>query len=302
ASTSLVFLGKGIFSSGRGWIGCLESGRLCSGLFHEVVVVVSEQVILMDVAESFIFWTLGDGSVFFWHDNWLGEKPLAQLLHRDDYTMEPPTISIFLWQFFHDRIPVDAKMKHKGFSFPSKLFHPVSLGLAHLDTITILDPVVYIDATECCKTVPRAPSIVGWHTPSPSWFKLNTDSSSFGNPGLARAGGIIRDLDGHVHLAYHVALGTGTSVIAELTAVWRDLELAMAHGLAPLVVEVDALAMLVSDIRHVFREANGAADHLAKEAASLQLTQVLRHGDITGVLRGILNLDTRDVPHLRWGR
>ncbi|KAL0346958.1 UNVERIFIED_CONTAM: hypothetical protein Scaly_1711800 [Sesamum calycinum] len=128
-------------------------------------------------------------SVSFWHDNWLGEKPLAQLLHRDTYTMEPlnyywhegdwnvpqilrtilmpfaqticqipiaagqgdkivwtgsstgdfstnsawkaiqqvsprrqlladvwhrslgPTISVFLWRLFQDRIPVDARMQ-----------------------------------------------------------------------------------------------------------------------------------------------------------------------------------------------
>ncbi|KAL0328128.1 UNVERIFIED_CONTAM: hypothetical protein Scaly_2245400 [Sesamum calycinum] len=140
--------------------------------------------------------------------------------------------------------------------------------------------------------------------------------------------GIIRDLAGHVHLAYQIALGTGTSVLAELTAVWRGLELALTHGLAPLVVEVDATMvmsllqsrasgkwevqhlimhiiclqqLLVVDVQHIFREANGAADHLAKEAASLQLTRVLHHNDITGVLRGILCLDKRGVPHLRRG-
>ncbi|KAL0292646.1 UNVERIFIED_CONTAM: putative ribonuclease H protein [Sesamum calycinum] len=176
--------------------------------------------------------------------------------------------------------------------------------------------------------VPRAPSIVGWHAPSPSWFKLNTDGSSLGNPGLAGAAGIIRDSAGHVHLAYQFALGTGTSVLAELTAVWRGMELALTHGLAPLVVEVDATTvisllksrasgkwevqhlimrivclqqLLVEDIQHVFREANGAADHLAKEAASLQLTWVLHHDDITGILRGILCLDRQGVPHRRRG-
>ncbi|KAL0288269.1 UNVERIFIED_CONTAM: hypothetical protein Sangu_2666000 [Sesamum angustifolium] len=202
-----------------------------SGPFHEVMVAISGQVILMvevlacsllsksasdycynrnhfsiwrrlyrirDVAEPFIFWTLGEGSVSFWHDNWFGEKPLAQLLHRDTYTMEPvsyywhegdwnvprifriipmpfaqticqipiavgqgdkivwtgfstgdfstksaweairqasprrqlladvwhrslrPTILVFLWRLFQDRIPVDARMRQKGFSFPSK--------------------------------------------------------------------------------------------------------------------------------------------------------------------------------------
>ncbi|KAL0324926.1 UNVERIFIED_CONTAM: hypothetical protein Sradi_5061900, partial [Sesamum radiatum] len=44
---------------------------------------------IRDVAEPFIFWTSGDGLVSFWHDDWLGEKPLAQLLHGDAYTMEP---------------------------------------------------------------------------------------------------------------------------------------------------------------------------------------------------------------------
>ncbi|KAL0282698.1 UNVERIFIED_CONTAM: putative ribonuclease H protein [Sesamum radiatum] len=77
---------------------------------------------------------------------------------------------------------------------------------------------------------PRAPSIVRWRAPSPSWFKLNTDGSSLGNPGLAGAAGIIRDSAGHVHLAYQFALGTGTSVLAELTAVWRGMELALTRS------------------------------------------------------------------------
>ncbi|KAK4410276.1 putative ribonuclease H protein, partial [Sesamum angolense] len=150
--------------------------------------------------------------------------------------------------------------------------------------------------------VPRAPSIVRWHAPSPSWFKLNTDGSSLGNPGLAGAVGIIRDSADHVHLAYQFALGTGTSVLAKLTAVWRGMELALTHGFAPLVVEVDATTVIsLLQSRASGKEANGAADHLAKEAASLQLTLVLHHDDITGILRGILCLDGQGVPHLRRG-
>ncbi|KAK4395926.1 hypothetical protein Sango_1746900 [Sesamum angolense] len=153
-----------------------------------------------------------------------------------------------------------------------------------------------------CQTVPRAPSIVRWHALPLSWFKLNTYGSSFRNPDLAGVAGIIRDSDGHVHLAYQVALGTGTSVLAELTAVWRGLELALTHSLAPLVVEVDATALIsLLQSRISGKEANGAANHLAKEAASLQLTRVLHHNHITGVFRGILCLDRRGVPHLRRG-
>ncbi|KAL0412994.1 UNVERIFIED_CONTAM: hypothetical protein Sradi_1501100 [Sesamum radiatum] len=134
-------------------------------------------------------------------------------------------------------------------------------------------------------TVHRAPRVVCWATPSPTWFKLYSDGSSLWNPGLGGAAGIIRDVDGQVRLAYQYALGTTTSVITELTVVWRGLELALPHGLAPIVIEVDEktviqlLQSLASgkwevqhlimrivqiqqvlwvDVRHIFREANGA--------------------------------------------
>ncbi|KAL0433131.1 UNVERIFIED_CONTAM: hypothetical protein Slati_2647400 [Sesamum latifolium] len=42
---------------------------------------------IRDVAKLFIFWTSGHRSVSFWHDNWLGEKTLAQLVHRESDTM-----------------------------------------------------------------------------------------------------------------------------------------------------------------------------------------------------------------------
>ncbi|KAL0329209.1 UNVERIFIED_CONTAM: hypothetical protein Sradi_4907600 [Sesamum radiatum] len=253
-----------------------------------------------------------------------------------------PTISVFLWRLFQDRIPVDARMQQKGFSFPSKcqcceaeetishlfiesaavqgvwqhfaaifglylcdtgsLTHMVHFWRystpfhsdLHIRTLIpflilwftwtqrnaakyrgvpfstdsiILEVQRHLRILYAARTltstqwkgdlhqaavmgfifrqqVPRAPSIVPWHTPSPSWFKLNTDGSSLGNPGLVGATGIIRDSAGHVHLAYQFALGTGTSVLAELTAVWRGMELALTHGLAPLVVEVDATTVI----------------------------------------------------------
>ncbi|KAL0325149.1 UNVERIFIED_CONTAM: putative ribonuclease H protein [Sesamum radiatum] len=455
-------------------------GRYCRNLHPTIVPYnrnhssISHRLCrIRDVAEPFIFWTLGEGSVFFWHDNWFGEKPLAQLLHRDTYTMEPvsyywhegdwnvprilriipmpfaqticqipiaagqgdkivwtgsstgdfstksaweairqasprrqlladvwhhslrPTISVFLWRPFQDRIPVDARMRQKGFSFPSKyqcceveetishLFiesaavqgmwqHFATIfGLCLCDTgslthmlhfwrystpfhsdlhIRTLIPFLILwftwtqrnaakyrglpfstdgiilevqrhlrtlyEARTLMSTqwkgdlhqaaimgfifrqqVPRAPSIVRWCAPSPSWFKLNTDGSSLGNPGLAGAAGIIRDSAGHVQLAYQFALGTGTSVLARAHCCLggdgacpdpRSCPLGGGGGChdGDLALEVPC-----------FWEVG--ADHLAKEAASLQLTRVLHHGDITGVLRGILSLDRQGVPHLR---
>ncbi|KAL0362150.1 UNVERIFIED_CONTAM: hypothetical protein Scaly_1170200 [Sesamum calycinum] len=321
-------------------------------------------------------------------------SPRRQLLADVWHRSLRPTISVFLWWLFQDRIPVDARMRQKGFSFSSKyqcceaeetvshlliesaavqgvwqhfaaifglclcdtephpygallvIFYPIPLGSSHLDADTFPDPLVYMDAAEWCEVswvpfstdgiileqVPRAPSIVRWRAPSPSWFKLNTNGSSLGNPGLVRAAGIIRDSAGHVHLAYQFALGTRTNVLAELTAVWRDGACPNPRSCPPrschLVEEVDATTvisllksrasgkwevqhlimrmvclqqLLVADVQHVFREANGAADHLAKEVASLQLTRVLHHDDIMGFSRGILCLDRQGVPHLRRG-
>ncbi|KAK4381386.1 putative ribonuclease H protein [Sesamum angolense] len=149
-----------------------------------------------------------------------------------------------------------------------------------------------------CQTVPRAPSIVRWCAPSPSWFKLNTDGSSLGNLGLARAAGIIRDLTGHVHLAYQFALGIGTSASKAHCRLAGD-------GACPDPWSCPLgggggchdgdFALKVPCFWDV------GADHLLKEAASLQLTRVLHHDDITGVLRGILCLDRQGVPHLRRG-
>ncbi|KAL2245941.1 UNVERIFIED_CONTAM: hypothetical protein Sindi_2862300 [Sesamum indicum] len=126
---------------------------------------------------------------------------------------------------------------------------------------------------------------------------MNSDGSSLGNPRPAAAAGIIRDAVGQVRLAYEFALGIATSVVSKLTIVWRGLELARAHSLAPIMVELQH--ELGSDVQHLFREANGAANHLAKDAVSRQLTLVMNQEDITGVLRGIIRLDKLGTPYLR---
>ncbi|KAL0307283.1 UNVERIFIED_CONTAM: hypothetical protein Sradi_6145600 [Sesamum radiatum] len=238
-------------------------------------------------------------------------SPRRQLLADVWHRSLRPTISVFLWRLFQDRIPVDARMRQKGFSFPSKcqcseaeetvshLFiesaavqgmwqhFAIVFGLCLCDTgsLTLMRNAtkyrgvpfstdgIILEVQRHLRTlyvawtltstqwkgdlhqaagmgfifrqqVPRAPSIVRWHAPSPSWFKRNTDGSSLRNPGLAGAAGIIRDSAGHVHLAYQFALGTGTSVLVELKTVWRGMELALTHGLAPLVVEVDATMVI----------------------------------------------------------
>ncbi|KAK4383132.1 hypothetical protein Sango_2806500 [Sesamum angolense] len=259
-----------------------------------------------------IVWTGSSTGDFSTTSTWEAIRqasPQRQLLADVWHHSLRPTILVFLWRLFQDRIPVDAQMQQKGSTFHliisamrqrrqfsicllrvrqcracgstllpflgfASMIRGASLICGMLRSImgTVLDRRHHLDVQRHLRTLQflEPPVLcVGMHRPR-RWFKLNTDGSSLGNPGLAGAGGIIRDSAGHVHLAYQFALGTGTSVLAELTAVWRG-------------------------------EANDAADHLAKEAAYLQLTRVLHHDDITGVLRGILCLDRQEVPHLRQG-
>ncbi|KAL0347671.1 UNVERIFIED_CONTAM: putative ribonuclease H protein [Sesamum calycinum] len=252
-----------------------------------------------------IVWTESSTGDFSTKSAWEAIRqasPRRQLLADVWHRSLRPTISVFLWRLFQDRILVDARMQQKGFSFPSKcqcceaeetvshlfiesaavqgvwqhfaaIFGLCSRNAAKYRGVPFSTDSIILEVQRHLRTlyavrtltstqwkgdlhqaaimgfifrqqVPRAPSIVRWHSPSPSWFKLNTDGSSLGNPGLAGAADIIRDSAGHVHLAYQSALGTGTSVLAELTAVWRGMELALTHGLAPLVVEVDATTVI----------------------------------------------------------
>ncbi|KAL0451234.1 UNVERIFIED_CONTAM: hypothetical protein Slati_1101500 [Sesamum latifolium] len=402
-------------------------------IFRTVPTHIAQVICQIPIAagqDDKIVWTRSSDGVFSTRAAWETIRvvsPRRQLLADIWHCSLPPTMSVFLWWLFQNRIPVDAWLKQKGFSFLSKwqcceaeesiphlfvestavqgvwqhfahffglqlcdtgdLIHLVQFwrystpfhsdlhirtlvpflilwftwtqrNAAKYDGVQFSTNTIIFEVQRHIRTLytarfmtstqwkgdlhramamgftfrpmtPRAPRVVRWATPSPAWFKLNSDGSSLENPGPAGAGGIIRDAEGQVRLAYQVALGTTTSVIAELTAVWHDLEIAIANGLAPIEIEVDATTViqllwsrasgrweihhlimritqiqhvLGSVVRHTFREANGAADYLAKEAASLQITRVLHPGDITGVLRGIIRLDRLGIPHLRHGR
>jgi ribonuclease HI len=133
---------------------------------------------------------------------------------------------------------------------------------------------------------------IKWVAPPVGWFKLNKDGSSLGNPGLAGGGGVIRNHVGDWVGGFSRAIGITTSVQAELRALKDGLNLAIDLGILNLEIEMDSLvavecinsittpnaflSTIVSDCRslmegfemcsfkHIFREANGCADLLAK--------------------------------------
>ena len=131
---------------------------------------------------------------------------------------------------------------------------------------------------------------IGWKYPAEGWIKLNIDGCSKGNPGLAGAGGVIRDHMGNWIGGFARNIGICSSVTAELWAVHDGLQLTWNTGIRRVVLESDSkvvvklikngsggvdthynLIMQIKamlgrewdvEILHVHREANYVADWL----------------------------------------
>ena len=82
--------------------------------------------------------------------------------------------------------------------------------------------------------------LVAWTKPREGWFKLNSNDASFGNPGKAGGGEIIRDRQGAWVRGYAKSIGFTSRVIAKLWALRDELKLANHMGIRQLEVELDA--------------------------------------------------------------
>ena len=130
------------------------------------------------------------------------------------------------------------------------------------------------------------------------WMKLNTDGDSLGNPGVAGAGGIIRNCSGGWVKGFSRSVGFATSITVEFWALRDGLILATQLGIQDIEVELDAKIVvdlvqsntvvdnsslpLLNDCRsilssfhqvrvgHTFREANRCVDALARIGCSLK--------------------------------
>ncbi|CAA7054658.1 unnamed protein product [Microthlaspi erraticum] len=145
--------------------------------------------------------------------------------------------------------------------------------------------------------VNREEKLISWIPPLVSWTKLNTDGASHGNPGLATAGGVLRNGEGLWCGGFALKIGHCSAPMAELWGVYYGLVIAWEKGIPRLDVEVDS-AMVVGFLKtgicdthplsflvhlchdflskdwevriaHVYREANRLADGLANYAFSL---------------------------------
>lgn len=86
-------------------------------------------------------------------------------------------------------------------------------------------------------------SLVRWSLPPHSKFKLNTDGASRGNPGVAGGGGVLRDHNGSMLLAYAFNYGVTTNFAAEFLAIFDGLRICRALQLPVHVIEVDSLSL-----------------------------------------------------------
>lgn len=139
---------------------------------------------------------------------------------------------------------------------------------------------------------------INWSPPVWPWCKSNSDGSCK-KSGLASAGGIIRDHKGQWIRGFSHNIGCCSITLAELQGLYQGLLLAWEVGIRWLLMEVDNLCvydLVVSvnnapngyyqlilsiqemlkrdwnvDLKHIYREANFAADALANYAHSLPL-------------------------------
>ncbi|CAN0830938.1 Putative ribonuclease H protein At1g65750, partial [Linum grandiflorum] len=87
------------------------------------------------------------------------------------------------------------------------------------------------------------------------WSTLNTDDSVIPSENRAAVGGIIRDAQGRMLVAFAASLGTCTVTRAEMSGVIDDMERAWSHGVSHLEVQLDSLAAI-----SLF-QAGGSCDH-----------------------------------------
>lgn len=83
-----------------------------------------------------------------------------------------------------------------------------------------------------------------WEKPPRGWAKLNTDVASFGNPGLAGYGGIVRDEHGNWVAGFSKRIRITSSFVAELWGLRDGLTLCNNLNISSLVVELDAKAIV----------------------------------------------------------
>jgi len=159
---------------------------------------------------------------------------------------------------------------------------------------------------------------IAWSKPAQGRVKLNTDGSSLGNPGVSGAGGVIRDMQGALLLAFSKNLGYGNSTYAELRALMEGVKHCKNMNFGVIDSEMDSkvilswldnkrcgswyledfweeLQLLLTNMdtrfMHVHREGNAVADWLTRRGASEGEVEWKSMSEISPLLRGLIRVD-----------
>ncbi|KAL0431296.1 UNVERIFIED_CONTAM: hypothetical protein Sradi_0755600 [Sesamum radiatum] len=146
-------------------------------------------------------------------------------------------------------------------------------------------------------------TIVKWEKPQRDWFKLNTDGAS------------------------KEPLGCMSNTLAELKAIYRGLQLSIERNITKIWIETDVqviiklianpslgawylqhtlmkirtlLQQIEFKVSHIFREGNQIADLFANQACLADELSVIRPEQITGRAKGLIKLDTYQLPYFRF--
>uniref|UniRef100_A0A2N9HXU9 CCHC-type domain-containing protein n=1 Tax=Fagus sylvatica TaxID=28930 RepID=A0A2N9HXU9_FAGSY len=218
-------------------------------------------------------WVVNNGQeISFWHDLWVGDRPLRSLVHgplslwEDSLRVCDVVEGVSMWNLsilsldlptcIRESIkaisvcpnrPLADKRVWDSVGGEFKLGKAYSIACNNFSECSSLNPSSWIWKV---RTSPRISyskvknmisTPIKWVVPPLGWFKLNTDGSSLGNPGLAGGGGIIRNHEGDWVGGFSRAIGITTSVQAELRALKDGLNLAIDLRILNLEIEMDSL-------------------------------------------------------------
>ncbi|CAN1810413.1 Putative ribonuclease H protein At1g65750 [Linum perenne] len=187
----------------------------------------------------------------------------------------PSRIRHFLWLAAKDRLLTNASRKRRG------MCQDGSCGTCNIGEE---------DAAHVLRDCPFAKEV--WKAGPQGWITLNTDGSVLGHQGRAAAGGVIRDSSGNCLQAFTMNLGRCSITRAEICGALEGVRRAWEAGHRKLEIQMDskvAVGILLNrdpasshqftlevlefqewlqrewtvELKHVYREANHAADYLA---------------------------------------
>ncbi|XP_071920660.1 uncharacterized protein [Coffea arabica] len=86
--------------------------------------------------------------------------------------------------------------------------------------------------------------IVWWRAGGQADMVLNTDGCSKGNPGASGGGGLLRDSNGQLLVAFSAYLGEATSLRAEVLAMLKGVQLCLGKGFLPRIVQSNSMLLI----------------------------------------------------------